>query len=89
MPPKFIRPFFWFNDFKKIDLQRDKNRIILNLLNFGTKRTTDWLFAYYPKSEIKKTIINYGARGGLNPKSLNYWRLVLNIDPQKLVRSRL
>jgi hypothetical protein len=89
MPPKFIRPFLWFNDFRKIDLQGDKNRIILNLLNFGTKRTTDWLFTYYPKAEIKKAVINYGAKGELSPKSLNYWELVLNINPKKLVRSRL
>jgi hypothetical protein len=89
MPPKFIQPFFWSNDFKKIDLKRDKNRIILNLLNFGTKRATDWLFSYYPKSEIKKTVINHGAKGELSPKSLNYWQLILNIDSKKLIRSRL
>ena len=89
MLPKFIQPFLWFNDFKKIDPQRDKNRIALNLLNFGTKQATDWLFVYYSKSEIKKIIINYGAKGELSPKSLNYWMLVLNIDPKKIVKSRL
>jgi hypothetical protein len=89
MLPKFVQPFIWFNDLKKIDLQKDKNRIILNVLNFGTKKATDWLFSYYTKSEIKKVIINYGAKGELSPKSLNYWELVLHINPKKLIRSRL
>ena len=88
MPPKFIKPFLWSNDFKKIDLQKDKQRIILNILNIGTKKATDWLFDCYPKSEIKKIIINHGAKGELNKKSLNYWILILNINQKKLVKSR-
>jgi len=89
MIPKIIHPFLWSSDLKKIDLQRDKKRIILNLLNLGSKEATDWLFCFYPKTEIKKTLINYGARGELSSKSLNYWTLVLNIDSKKLIKSRL
>ena len=89
MPPKLIQQFLWFSDLKKIDLQRDKKRIILNLLNLGSKKATDWLFDFYPKAEIKTTLINYGAKGELSAKSLNYWNLVLNIDPKKLIKSRL
>jgi hypothetical protein len=89
MPPKVIQPFLWFNDLKKIDLQRDKNRIILNVLNIGTKKATDWLFKYYPKTEIKKTIINYGAKGELSPKSLHYWCFMMKIDKKKLIKHRL
>lgn len=88
MLPKFVRPFLWFSDQKKLDLQIDKTRIILNVLNLGTKKATDWLFGYYPKTEIKKTIIAYGNKGELSPKSLNYWCLILNIDSKKLIKSR-
>lgn len=72
MCPKLIQPYLWFSDLKKIDLQKDKTRIILNVLNIGSKKATDWLLKFYPKSDIKKTIINYGAKGELSPKSLNY-----------------
>jgi hypothetical protein len=89
MLPKFIKPFLWSNDLKKIDLEKDKNRIILNVLNLGTKKATDWLFDFYSKSDIKKTVINYGAKGELNDKSINYWALILNINQKKLVKSRL
>ncbi len=89
MLPKSVQPFLWSSDLKKIDLQRDKKRIILNLLNLGSKKATDWLFIFYSKAVIKKTLINYGARGELSAKSLNYWNLILNIDPKKLIKSRL
>jgi hypothetical protein len=89
MLPKFIKAFLWSSDLEKIDLQKDKKRIILNLLNLGSKRATDWLFNFYPKVEIKKTLIDYGAKGELSEKSLNYWSLVLNINQKELVKSRL
>lgn len=89
MPPKIIRPFLWFNDLKKIDLKRDKARIILNVLNIGTKKATDWLFDFYGRPAIRKIVISYGAKGELSPKSLNYWALLLNIDRKKISASRL
>jgi hypothetical protein len=89
MPPKIIRPFLWFNDLKRIDLEKDKNRIILNVLNIGTKKATDWLFNFYGRSVVKRIVVNYGAKGELSPKSLNYWVILLNINPKKINASRL
>ena len=85
---KIIKPYLWFTDIKKIDLQEDKTRIILNILNFGDKKATDWLFNTYTKKEIKNTIINYGAKGELSPKSLNYWTFIFNINPKQLIKTR-
>ncbi len=89
MLPKIIQPFLWFSDLKKIDLKKDKTRIILNVLNIGTKPATDWLFDFYGRPEIKKTVISYGAKGELSPKSLNYWALLLKVDRNKITASRL
>lgn len=86
--PKFIKPFFWSNDLSKVDLKKDKQRIILNILNLGAKKATDWLFESYSKSEIKKIIIKHGAKGELSDKSLNYWTLILDIDKRKILKSR-
>jgi hypothetical protein len=72
MIPKIIQPYLWFSDLEKIDLNKDKDRIILNVLNIGSKEATDWLFKCYSKDIIKKVIINYGAKGELDEKSLNY-----------------
>jgi len=88
MIPSFVKPYLWFNDLAKIDPQKNKNRIILNVLNLGSKQATDWLFDIYSTQTIKKVIKNYGAKGELSDKSLNYWTLVLNIDKTKLIKSR-
>jgi hypothetical protein len=89
MPPKFVTPYLWSSNIKEIDLQADKKRIILNVLNFGTKQATDWLFSFYSRSEIKSVIVSQGAKGELSNKSLNYWSLILNINSEHLVRARL
>ena len=88
MPPKVIQPFLWFSDLNKINLKDDKDRIILNVLNIGTKKATDWLFDFYGKPTIKKTVINLGGKGELSDKSLNYWTLVLKIDSKKIIKTR-
>ena len=88
MPPKIIQPFLWFSDLKKIDLNKDKNRIILNVLNIGTKKATDWLFSFYGRPAIRRAIINFGGKGELSPKSLNYWMLVLKIPNEKISGAR-
>ena len=88
MPPKIIQPFLWFNDLNKIDLKNDKDRVILNVLNLGTKKATDWLFDFYGRSIIKKTVVSLGGKGELNAKSLNYWALVLKIDQKKVTKTR-
>ncbi len=88
MAPKVIMPFLWSYDQKRIDLHRDRERIILNLLNLGSREATDWLFSFYPKSLIKRVLKERGSKGELSPKSLNYWTLMLKIDKAKLSRSR-
>jgi len=86
--PKFIHPYLWFNDLDKMDLRKNKERIIINVLNFGSRKATNWLFDIYTLEEIKKVVINYGAKGELSNKSLNYWCLVLKIDLEKLSHNR-
>lgn len=88
MIPEFVRPFLWSYDTNELDLERDKRRIILNVLNLGTKQATDWLFLNYPRSEIRKIIKNFAAVGELSPKSLNYWILIFDIKEGELRRSR-
>lgn len=88
MPPKFIKPFLWSADFKKIDTEKDKDRIILSLLNVGDRKATKWLFSYYPKKEIKQIFINRAGKGELSKKSLNYWSLILKVKPKNLVKTR-
>jgi len=88
MLPKFIKNCLWFSDTSKMNLKEDYRRIILNVLNIGSKEATDWLLKQYPKEVIKKVITERGALGELNKKSLNYWTLMFKIDKKDLIKSR-
>jgi hypothetical protein len=78
MIPKYIEPFLWSYDLKKIDQEKNKKRIITNVLNLGTKKATDWLVDNYKKEDIREAIIN-PLPGEWDKKSLNLWSLVFNV----------
>ncbi len=83
MLPKHLAPFFWSSDLKEINLEKDKKRVITNILNFGSKKATDWLFKKYDKKSIKQIVQN-PSPGEWNNKSLNLWRVVFNIKNSKI-----
>lgn len=76
--PKFVRPFLWSYDISQVDSDKEKKRIITNILNFGTKEATDWLFSKFEKEDICKALEN-PFPGEWNKKSINFWSIVLNI----------
>lgn len=80
MIPEFVRPFLWSYDLDKLDLERDKKRIISNVLNIGTKKATDWLFNVYTKEDITDSLL-HPIPGEWNKKSLFFWSFLLGVEP--------
>ena len=80
MLPASVRATLWSYDTKKISLEKNKELIVRQVLNFGDKKATDWLFKKTGKNEIKK-IAQKIPRGSWNKKSLNYWSIILKIHP--------
>jgi hypothetical protein len=80
MIPKYVRPFLWSYDIKKIDKEKNKKRIITNVLNLGTQKATDWLRKNYSSRDIKEAIIN-PLPGEWDKKSLNLWSIVFKVKP--------
>jgi len=78
-----FKPFLWSYDLSKFDLDIDKERIITNVLNWGTKNATDLLFEIYSFDEIKKIVENPRS-GEWHNKSLNYWCIFFGIEPIKI-----
>ena len=62
---KKIAPFLWSYDVDKMDADRDKKRIITNVLNLGTKSAVEELFQTYKKSEIKEVVENRFRESGM------------------------
>ncbi|MBU1167722.1 hypothetical protein KKC60_04940 [Patescibacteria group bacterium] len=82
MIPTFVRPFLWSYDVNKIDLEKHKDRIIVNVLKFGTPKATDWVRKQYSTDEIK-SILKGPVAIELDPKSRAYWSLIYNVDIPK------
>ena len=73
--PQAVKICLWSYDLSKIDSIRDRNLIITQVLNHGTKEATDWLFNFYGERDIKKSI-SKPSSGMWNKKSLNLWSLI-------------
>ena len=77
-----IKPFLWSYDFEALEAEKHKQIIVGQLLNFGTKEATDWLFSYYGKKTVADIAANIPF-GSWNKKSLALWKLVLDINPRE------
>lgn len=79
--PPAVRACLWSHDVAALDLERDKTLIITNVLNFGTKKATDWLFAHHSASQIA-AVVQAPLPGRWDKKSLALWALVFGVTPQ-------
>ncbi len=78
--PKSVESVLWSYDTNKIDLELHKKLIIAQVLNYGTKEATDWLFQTYDLDQIRKVSQSIPS-GQWDKKSLALWSLYLNIKP--------
>lgn len=83
--PQSVKNCLWSYDIPRLDRQKDSRLIILNVLNFGNKEASDWLFERYDKEQIQKTIQS-SAKSEWGKKSLNFWSLILKASPTRETR---
>ena len=80
--PQKMKWLFWSYDIKSLNLGRDKDYIISQVLNYGTWEDLKWLYKAYSEKDIKKIIKN-PSRGVWFEKVLNFWTIVFNIKLKK------
>ncbi len=56
--PKCLQSVLWSADIKKLDLEKDKNYIIHQILSYGNLDDIKWLFATFSKEEIRKIFVS-------------------------------
>lgn len=83
--PKEFKAHLWSYNFSIMDLEKDKKRIITNVLNRGTKKETDILRKIYSSKDIEEVIKNPKS-GEWDKKSLNYWSKFFGIKPNSSSR---
>jgi hypothetical protein len=80
--PAFLQPFLWSYDIKGLDIARDKQLIVKQLLDYGDARAVAWLRATYSTQEIQRAI-TLSASSDWSVKSLALWSQVFDTVPQK------
>ncbi len=85
MIPDYVKPSLWSYDTERLDLDKNKRRIITNILNSGTKKAVEWLFDTYEKEDIKEAVRN-PMSGEWSKKSLHFWELVLDVKAGSTAR---
>lgn len=78
MLPKFLKSNFWFTNFNKIDLEKDKEFIVFQILNHGGSKDWEWLFKEYPHDEIKQIVRKSVATAWFR-QSLGLWQSILGV----------
>jgi hypothetical protein len=53
IPPESLRPLFWSYDFSRIDLERHRKTIIVQVLNYGTFSQWRWLIETYGRAAVR------------------------------------
>lgn len=82
MIPEYTKPFLWSYDTEKLDIEKNKKRIITNILNLGTYNAVKWLFKTYNKADIKDAVL-HPMPGEWNKKSLHFWSVFFNIEEDR------
>lgn len=72
--PPYVLKYFWGDDLKELDLQKNNTYIIQTLLEKGDKEAIKWLFSTLGINTIKNTLPTLK----LSRKSQQFWNLYLS-----------
>lgn len=87
--PKFLQSYLASYALDRLDLERDKNLIITEVLNKGDFKALSWLCKIYSKKELEEVIKN-PTRGVWLKDVLAYWMKIFDIKlPDKVFRQAI
>jgi len=79
--PPAVRACLWSYAVSALDIERDRTLIITNVLNYGTKEATEWLFSQYSARQIA-AVVQKPLPGRWDKKSLALWALLFGVTPE-------
>lgn len=77
--PKYLAPYLASYDLEMLDLKKNKEIIITEILNKGDSQALKWLIKNYPEKDIKNTISN-PINGSWFKSVLKYWLRIFTIN---------
>ena len=89
--PKDLQGVLWSRSIKDLDLEKDKNYIIHQILAYGTWNHVLWLFRNYTVTKMRKVFENDPEKD-YTEQSFNFAKNILietskNLDKQKYVKN--
>lgn len=82
--PKFLQPYLAGYDLRYLDLEKDKELIITQILNRGDDEVLRWLGKNYSPKEIRQ-VVSSPTRGMWLRSILNYWLKIFGLKLDKKV----
>lgn len=81
--PNFLQPYLASYELPKLDLQKDRDLIVTEILNKGDGKALEWLTKNYSKRDVNE-VVSSPIKGMWLNTNLNYW---LNILGTKLSKT--
>ena len=80
--PRFLVKYFWDVEFDQLDLQKNRIYILRRILEYGDKKSVNWMLKKFDRSEIKNVL---ASSRDFSQKSANFWALILNLSPNDIL----
>lgn len=77
--PEMFRPLLWSLRWEEIDVERDKEDIIVAAVNEGCLDHWRWIIKRYGKEEIRR-VLERRLVTEIHPESLNLARLIFGVE---------
>lgn len=84
-PPAIFRPLLWSLNWNKIDIEEDKEDIIVNTINEGSLKHWRWIVSAYGVSEIRK-VLKKRLVSEFHPESLRLAKILFHIPQLRYAR---
>ena len=78
IPPETLRLLFWSYDFSRIDLERHRKTIIVQVLNYGTFSQWRWLIETYGRDAVRAVLQQIPATE-IKPRTRRLASLVFDV----------
>lgn len=84
-PPNMFRSLLWFLNWDKVDIEKDKNDIILSAINNGSMVHWRWIIRIYGKDAIR-AVLKKRLASEFHPESLHLARVIFHIPQLRYAR---
>ncbi len=73
-----LQPLFWSYDFQRLDLAKNKQTVITNVINYGDLPQWRWLAGAYGRMEVRD-VLNRIPAAAIKPRARKLAGIIFNI----------